>query len=149
MSNACPLNFKKVDSNISRFSALIVASSVLTYLFTLNVFILFFLAIDFVLKLFLNPGMSPISIFSEFFKNIFNIKENYVDGGSKRLASFFGLFFILLLSFAHFFNVWEVSLTIATIFLACSLLDVFFDYCIGCKVYFIIKKIYPNFMSKL
>jgi hypothetical protein len=28
-------------------------------------------------------------------------------------------------------------------------LDLFFDYCIGCKIYFIIKKIYPEFMNDL
>ena len=149
MSNACPLNFKPVDSNICRFSALIVALLVLTYLFTSNVYILFFLAIDFILKLFFSPGVSPINLVGEFFKNLFNAKANSVDGGAKRLAGFFGLFFVLLLGFAHFLDIWEVSLAIAAIFLACSLLDVFFDYCIGCKIYFIIKKIYPNFMNEL
>jgi len=149
MSNACPLNFKKVESNISRFSALYVASLVIIYLFTFNVYILFFLAIDFIVKLFLNRGISPISMFSEFTKGLFKIKDKMVDGGAKRLAGFFGLFFVLLLIVSHFFNAWSVSLIIATIFLSCSLLDVFFNFCIGCKIYFIIKKIYPNFMNKL
>jgi len=149
MSNACPLSFTKVDSNVSRFSALFVTILVITYLYTLNVYILLFLFIDFVFKLFLNPGISPIMMLAEFLKSTFNVKDKYVDGGAKKLAGYFGLFFISSLIIAHFFDVWLLSLGIALVFLACSLLDVFFNYCIGCKIYFIIKKIYPNFMNNL
>jgi len=149
MSNACPLNFTKVDSNVSRFSALFVAILVLTYLYTSNVYILVFLLIDFVLKLFLNPGISPIMMLAEFLKSTFNIKEKYADGGAKKLAGYFGLFFIVSLIITHYLDIWFFSLCIALIFLLCSLLDVFFDYCIGCKIYFIIKKIYPDFMNNL
>jgi len=147
MSNSCPLNFKQVDSNVSRFSALVVATLVITYLVTLNTFILFFLALDFVMKLFINRDISPITLVGEFLKEFFKIKENYVDGGAKRLAGFFGLFFVVLLIISDYFAPWEVSLVVAAVFLACSLLDVFFDYCLGCKIYFIIKKIYPDFMD--
>ncbi len=149
MSNACPLNFTKVDSNVSRFGALFVALLVLTYLYTSNVYILLFLLVDFVLKLFLNPGISPIMILAESLKSIFKIKEKYADGGAKKLAGYFGLFFVTSLLVTHFLDVWFISLSIAFVFLLCSLLDVFFDYCIGCKIYFIIKKIYPNFMNNL
>jgi len=149
MSNACPLSFTKVDSNVSRFSALFVALLVITYLYTLNVYILIFLFIDFIFKLFLNPGISPIMMLAEFLKSTFNVKDKYVDGGAKKLAGYFGLFFVSSLIITHFFNVWLLSLGIALVFLACSLLDVFFNYCIGCKIYFIIKKIYPNFMNNL
>lgn len=149
MSNACPLSFTKVDSNVSRFSAFCVAILVMTYLYTLNVYILLFLLIDFVLKLFLNPGISPIMMLAEFLKSTFSVKDKYVDGGAKKLAGYFGLFFVSSLIVTHFFDVWLLSLGIALLFLACSLLDVFFNYCIGCKIYFIIKKIYPNFMNNL
>jgi len=149
MNEACPLNFTKVDSNVSRFSALFVSSLVILYLYSNNVFILYFLAIDFIIKLFLNRGISIITMLAEFFKGFFHVKDNFTDGGAKRLAGFFGLFFIFLLIGAHYFDVWSLSLSIAVLFLVCSLLDVFFDFCIGCKIYFIIKKIYPNFMNEL
>jgi hypothetical protein len=149
MSNACPLNFKQVDANLSRISALFVASFVLTYLYTSNVYILYFLVLDFVMKLFLNKGISPINILAEFLKELLKIKSKYTDGGAKRLAGFFGLFFVLLLLVSHYLDVWQISLVVAGIFLSCSLLDVFFNFCIGCKIYFIIKKIYPNFMNNL
>ncbi len=147
MSNSCPLNFVKVDSNIARFSSLFVALLVITYLYTSNVFLLYFLVFDFVMKLFLNPGISPISMLATFLKGVFKIEDKFTDGGAKKLAGYFGLSFVLLLIVAHYFDVWTLSLGIAIVFLSCSLLDVFFNFCIGCKIYYIIKKIYPNFMN--
>ena len=149
MSNACPLSFKQVDSNVSRLSSLFVVILVLTYLYTNSIYILFFLAIDFVMKLFLNPGISMITMFAELSKGLLNLKDRFADSGAKRLAGFFGLFFVLTLIAVHWLNVWLLTLSIALIFLSCSTLDVAFNYCIGCKIYFIIKKIYPNFMSQL
>lgn len=149
MSVACPLNFKKVDANVNRFSALFVAALVGLYLYTTNVYILYFLTFDFVMKLFLNRGISPISMLAEFFKGVFKIKDHLVDGGAKRLAGLFGLLFVLLLIVTHYLDLWSASLGVAIVFLACSLLDVFFGFCIACHIYFIIKKIYPNFMNNL
>ena len=149
MSNACPLNFTKVDSTVSRFSALFVALLVFSYLATQNIYILLFLFVDFMLKLFLNPGISPIMMLAELLRSTLKIKTKYADGGAKKLAGYFGLFFVSSLIVTHFLHIWLLSLGIAIVFLACSLLDVFFDYCIGCKIYFIIKKIYPNFMNNL
>ncbi len=147
MSNSCPLNFERVDSNVSRLSSLFVASLVTLYLFTSNIYILIFLVLDFTIKLFINRELSPIVMLAHSIKVTFRIKDKFSDGGAKRLAGMFGLLFVFLLILTHFLNVWVGSLVVATVFLSCSLFDVFFNYCIGCKVYFIIKRIYPSFMS--
>jgi len=149
MANSCPLNFKPVDSNLSRLTSLVVVCLVLLYLGTHNVFILFFLTIDFIMKLFFFTKRSPLSFVAKILKNIFKLEENMVDGGAKRLAGFFGLFFVMLLILSHLFDVWTISVIIAVVFMLCSLLDVVINYCIGCKIYFIIKKIYPDFMENL
>jgi len=147
MSSSCPLNFERVDSNVSRLSSLTVAFLVILYLFSSNIYILMFLALDFIVKLFVNKELSPISILSHFIKRTLRIKDKFTDGGAKRLAGMFGLLFVVLLILTHFLNIWVASLVVAGIFLSCSLFDVLFNYCIGCKVYFIVKRIYPSFMS--
>ncbi|OIP53107.1 MAG: hypothetical protein AUK54_09795 [Helicobacteraceae bacterium CG2_30_36_10] len=147
MSYTCPVNFIRVDNNISRINALFVSSLAIAYLLSSNIFILLFLAIDFSIKLFIDKKYAPLFILSKFVKNVLKLEVDYCDGGAKRLAAYFGLFFVLLLITTHFINEWAVSLAIAIIFISCALLDVFFNFCIGCKIYFIIKKIYPNFMS--
>ena len=147
MSNSCPLNFERVDSNVARVSSLAVASLVIVYLFNSNIYVLLLLALDFIVKLFCKKELSLTIMIAKSIKHTFKMEDKFTDGGAKRLASMFGLLFVLLLIVTHFLNAWVASLVVAAIFLSCSLLDVFFNYCIGCKVYFIIKRVYPAFMS--
>lgn len=147
MSYSCPLNFVQVDSNASRLSSLIVALLVITYLITLNEFILYFLILDFSIRLFINKEYSLIFIVALRLRKSLKIEEKFTDGGAKRLAGIFGLFFVTMLSITHMFNIATLTFIVAGIFLACSLLDVFINYCLGCQIYYIIKKVYPSFMS--
>lgn len=146
MSYSCPLNFIQVDSNASRLSSLMVALLVITYLLTSNEFILYFLILDFFLKLFVNKDYSLIFTIALFLRKSLKMQEKFTDGGAKRLAGIFGLIFVSGLVVTHFLALETISLVIAGIFLSCSLLDVFINYCLGCQIYYIIKKIYPNFM---
>lgn len=146
MSYSCPMSFIKVDSNVSRINSLFVSSFVIAYLLTSSVYIIYFIFLDFSIKLFLNKEYSPIFVVSRFIKKGLKLKDKLIDGGSKRLAAYFGLLFAFLLIVAHYFYSDVLTYTIAIVFLSCALLDVIFDYCLGCKIYFIIKKIYPDFM---
>jgi len=144
---ACPLNFKRVNENISRINALLVSSFVLFYLYTPSIFILIFLILDFIIKLYFENLTSPLTYISRRVKKLFHIKDTFVDGGAKRLAGFFGLSFMVLLLGVHYIDSWKISFLVAFMYLTCSFLDILFRFCIGCKIYFIIKKIYPNFMK--
>lgn len=147
MSYSCPLNFENVDSNIARFVALMVSILLLTYMITFNIFILYFLFFDFMMRLFCNKKYSPIFQISRLLKKLFKLKDEFTDGGAKRLAGYFGLFFVLMLIAGNNLNFYLFSIIVSFIFLSCALLEAFFNYCIGCKIYFLIKKIYPGFMS--
>ena len=147
MSYRCPLNFVQVDSNASRISSLIVALLVITYLLTLNEYILYFLVLDFGVKLFVNKEYSLIATFALRLRRSLKIEEKFTDGGAKRLAGIFGLIFVSLLIITHMLGLGTLSLVVAGIFLSCSLLDVFINYCLGCQIYYIIKKMYPSFME--
>lgn len=147
MNNSCPVNFKRIDSNVSRFTSLIVASLVITYLVYGDVMILYIIWLDFLVRLFLSRENSFFNIVSEKVKKLLKLEDKFVDSGAKQLAGYFGLTFIILLVICHYIDIYPLTLTIAIIYLTCSLLDVFINYCLGCKVYYIIKKVYPSFMS--
>ncbi len=148
MSNAsCPLSFKQVDENLFRINALFVSLLVLVFLYTQMLSVILFLVFDFVIKLFFEQYPSPLTFLSRSVKKIFHIKDFLIDGGAKRLAGFFGLFFMLLLLGTYFLHSLPLSLIVAALYLLCSSLDILFGFCIGCKIYFIIKKIYPDFMK--
>lgn len=147
MSYSCPVTFEKVDSTLSRISSFIVSMFVIYYLYSFNIYILYFLFLDFYMRIFCQKNFSIIYLFSKILKKIFYLKDNYSDSGAKKLAGIFGVFFILVLIFANQLEYSELSLVVGAIFIICSLLDAFVNYCVGCKIYYIIKKIYPNFMS--
>lgn len=147
MSFSCPLSFVQIESNVSRISSFFVASLIAAYLISFNIFILYFVAADFIIRLFFNKNISPIYMLALFVKNTLKINDKFVDSGAKRLAAYFGLTFVILLIGTHFFHSSTSSFVIAGVFMFCSLLDALFNYCLGCKIYFIIKKIFPAFMS--
>jgi len=147
LSNSCPINFETVDANVARFVAFMVSSFLVVYILTFDVLILYFLFLDFMTRLFCQRKYSLIFQASKLLKSIFKLKNDPTDGGAKRLAGYFGLFFILLLVAGNHLNFHFFSIVVCVIFLSCALLEAFFSYCIGCKVYFVIKKIYPSFMS--
>ena len=147
MPYSCPLNFVQVDSNASRLSSLMVASLVIIYLTTSIEYILYFLILDFSLKLFVNKNHSLISIIAHSLRKLLKMQEKFTDGGAKRLAGIFGLIFVSMLLLTDFLGLSSLTYIVAGIFLSCSLLDVFINYCLGCQIYYIVKKLYPSFMS--
>lgn len=147
MSYSCPLNFVQVDSNASRLSSLMVAALVIIYLLTSCTLILYFLILDFSVRLFVDKKYSLLSILALFLRKSFKIQEKFTDGGAKRLAGIFGLIFVSALLITDILALQTLTFIVAGIFLSCSLLDVFINYCLGCQIYYIIKKLYPNFMS--
>jgi hypothetical protein len=147
LSYSCPINFESVDSYVSRFIALMVSFLLISYMITFNIFILYFLFFDFMMRLFCKKDYSPLFQISRVLKKIFRFKDKLTDSGAKRLAGYFGLFFILTLVTGNNLNFYIFSIIVSVIFLFCALLEAFFNYCLGCKIYFIIKKIHPSFMN--
>ena len=147
MSQACPLIFRNVDGTVIRVGTVFVALFVVLFLATSQVAILYFLAVDFMIRLYGLKKYSFIHQLSLFTKNALSLKEDISDAGAKRVAAQFGVSFIFMLIVESYFRVDILLYTTAGIFLSCSALEIVFNYCIGCKVYFIIKKIYPSFME--
>lgn len=149
MAQTCPLIFRKIDGTIARVSAVYVSFFVVLFLLTSQVVFLYFIVVDFLMRLYGLKQYSFIHHLSIAVKNILSLKTDMTDAGAKRLAAGFGLFFMLLLIIEYHFKLETLLYITAAIFLVCSFLEIVFSYCIGCKIYFIIKKIYPGFMEQL
>jgi hypothetical protein len=147
MSYSCPVNFETVDSYVARFVAFLVSSLLVVYMSTFDIFILYALFLDFVVRLFYEKKYSVVFQIARYLKKVFKLKNCPTDGGAKRLAGYFGIFFISLLIVSNYLNLHTFSMIVSVVFLTCALLEAFFSYCVGCKIYYIIKKIFPKFMS--
>jgi len=144
MSQACPLLFRQIDSTIAKANAFFVMSGVIVYLITMQKWVLVFLILDFLIRLSGYKTMSPLFQLSSRLQKFLNLPVRLEDAGAKRLAAFFGLFFMIGMLVADLGG-WDIAVwAIAVVFISCVLLDLFFNYCIACIVYSYAKKIYPK-----
>jgi len=143
MSQSCPLLFRQIDATVVKVSASFVMGGVIVYLITLEKGILLFLIIDFLIRLSGYKQLSPIFALSKGVQTLIKLPTHMEDAGAKRLAAFFGLFFMVGILIADLEGWGSAIWGIALIFMGCVLLDVFFNYCIACKIYSYAKKIYP------
>ncbi|PHS56128.1 MAG: hypothetical protein COB17_00060 [Sulfurimonas sp.] len=145
MAQSCPIAFKHIDGNLARIGAFFVLLCVLGYLVTSMTIFLYILALDFSTRLYWKKEFSIIYQLSKILKKILKVKTYMTDAGAKRLAAQFGLQFSIILIIEAQLGL-DIALNItAFILISCASLELLFDYCIGCKVYHIIKKVYPNF----
>jgi Domain of unknown function (DUF4395) len=147
MSQSCPLTFRLIDGTVVRIGAFYISMILIIFLITQQNFLLYFLLLDFIMRLY---GYKPYSIvynLSLVTKKIFSFSSQMSDAGAKRLAAHFGLFFIVLLTIEKGFELEFLEYVTVAAFLFCSILEILFSYCVGCKIYFFIKKIYPAFME--
>ncbi len=145
MAQACPLTFKQVDATVVRIGSFFVMFTVVFFLSTLQVGLLYLLSVDFLIRLYGKKNYSPVYLFSIGIKSLFRLETKMEDAGAKRLAAQFGLFFLLVLIAAYHLHLDMFLYTAAAVFLSCASLELLFGYCIGCKVYFVIKKITAGF----
>ena len=144
MAQSCPLAFRQIDGTVARLNALSVFLLLSLFVFVTNPLILLFLGFDFIIRLYGNKKLSPIFQISKGIKKLFGFRAEMVDAGAKRLAAHFGLFFVLLLLAANLSGLNVLMYSAAAVFLFCLSLELLFGYCIGCKIYFIYRRFFPE-----
>lgn len=144
MAQQCPLLFRQVDATVTRINGLFVMSGVITFLVTQNVWILLVLIADFALRLYGYKQLSPIQNFSLMIQTKLGLSSKMEDAGAKRLAALFGVGFLIAIAISFVLDARIAVNSIAAIYLSCAALDLFFGYCIACKIYYIAKKISPK-----
>ena len=143
MAQQCPLIFRQVDATITRINTLFVMSGVIAYLITDIMAILVLLIIDFVIRLLGYKQISPTQNVSLWIQRKLSLPVKLEDAGAKRLAAYFGVGFMGALAVFHLLGMgWAVSI-IAAVYLFCAALELFFGFCIACKLYYFTQKVYP------
>ena len=143
MAQQCPLLFRQVDATVTRINTLFVIAGVVAYLYSGIVAIVLLVIGDFLLRLGGRKEISPTQNASLWIQRSLSLPSKMEDAGAKRLAGYFGAGFMSAIVLLHWFGIgWAVH-TVAAVYLACALLDLFFGFCIACKLYYITRKIYP------
>ncbi len=144
MAQSCPINFQLVDGTITRLNTLSVSVVLTLFLVSHNPMWMYLLFFDFMMRLYGCKTLSFSYLISTLIKDTFNLKTHNVDAAAKRLAAHFGLFFVLMLVVAVHLHMTFLIYLLAGLFLVCLLTDLLFDYCVGCKIYFILNLFFPK-----
>jgi hypothetical protein len=145
MSQSCPLLFRQVDGTVARINAFNVTVLLILFLSIHSIVPIYVLMVDFFIKLFVGKRYSPLSVFSGFLRRLLRFESVMVDAGAKRLAAYFGLLFSFILIIAFHADSVVALYAVSALFISCTFLEVMFNYCVGCKIYYIIMMIFPKF----
>ncbi len=147
MLHSCPINFQTYDATVARVTSFVMALCIALYLQSGLVIFVWIALLDIGVRLLFDKRFSPFYHVALFIKERLGLKSVKKDGASKKLATYFGLFFSSGIILFHLLHAELGVVLLSSIFIVCLLLDAFFDFCLGCKIYYVIKKIYPSFME--
>jgi len=142
MNESCPISLKNIDSNIVRLVALQTAIVGIIFVITKMPIFALILLYDFAIRGVRLPKFSPFTIVAKAIVKIFKLQPKSTDEAPKRFALFMGLFVLVLISILILINQEYIEIVLMVILIVCASLEAFFDYCVGCKVYWLIKKFF-------
>ena len=140
MAPTCPITFRQIDGTIVRLNAFSLSLMLAAYLASGQIAFIFILGIDLIVRLFINKELSPINQISKMMKRLIRAKTNNTDAGAKRLASYFALGFSWTIIALHSSGLVAEAMMLSAVFILFASLEVLFNYCVGCKIYFLYKR---------
>ena len=142
MNQSCPVSLKNVDSNIVRLVALQTVIVGIVFIITKMPIFALILFYDFAARGVRLPKFSPFIIVAKWIVKMFKMQAKSTDEAPKRFALFIGLFMLILINALILIDEVDIQKTLMIILVICASLEAFFDYCVGCKVYWFVKKFF-------
>ena len=139
MSPSCPISTKRVDSNMARLISFQVALFTLIFLITQESFFALAILFDFLMRALRLSNFSPFEIVGNIVIRGWGIAPKFCDESPKRFALYLGLVTSVFIVIFYFTGFTTFATVIAVILLICALLETLFDFCIGCKLYYVIQ----------
>jgi len=141
---ACPISYDRVDKHLIKTYSSIIFFVLLISLFTNNYIGMYLISIDFMIRVFIGIKYSPLCNFLTSFLQITPLKPKLVNAGTKKIAAFVGLLFSIFVSVFSIFGFFLLAKIAIFIFLFAIGLDLFFDYCLACKM----QNLYLRYFKK-
>lgn len=138
----CPVDFKKVNENKVRLTALWVLALSVLVLVTKSWLIAAFLLVDFALRAFDFGKYSLLNLLSDFTVNTFKISAKPIDQAPKLFAAKIGLVFSVTIIATILTDNLTATLYITAVLIFFAFLESALGFCAGCYVYTFYKKIF-------
>ncbi|MCW8820918.1 MAG: DUF4395 domain-containing protein [Sulfurovum sp.] len=124
---------------MARIISFQVALFTMIFLVSQESFFIFVILFDFFIRALRQSNFSPFQIVATFALKGWGIAPKLCDESPKRFALYLGLvtsLFIVIFFVAGFTT---LATVLSIILLICALLETLFDFCIGCKIYYVIQ----------
>jgi Domain of unknown function (DUF4395) len=132
---SCPVSGNKVNENVVRFIAAFVAA--LTTLAVSNhaIWLSGFLALDFALRGFISPQLSPLRFIACQFNSLVQLPPKLVDEAPKRFAAKIGFFVVGIIVSLQVFDFQVAAFILGSVLVLLASLEAILAFCVGCILY--------------
>ena len=132
---ACPISNKRIDERVARLNGLFTFLLITLFIFTQLWYIPAFLAFDFLMRSTDLSKYSPMGFVSRSIVKLMSTKKKLVNAGPKTFAARIGLIVSSAIFIFSLISLNITALALATILALFSFLETAFGYCVACKVY--------------
>jgi len=141
MQESCPIVNERVDDKLVRINGLIVFLGLFLFVFFSIKWVILIITADLAIRVFFGVKNSPLCQGIKYSLNKANSQPHLINAGPKKFAAKIGLSLTSIISLLYVFNLTEACQILGIISLVAVGAEVFFNYCIACKIYNILQRI--------
>jgi len=143
-TKACPVSYEQVDKHLIKAYSSVVLLILLFTLITGNHVLMYFITIDFIIRVFAGIKYSLLCNLLTTSMKITSLKPVLVNAGAKKIAAQIGLFFCIFICGFHLAG-WASAAKLFTLLFSTAIaIDLIFDYCLACKL----QSLYLSYLKK-
>jgi len=135
MELSCPISAERINENVVRIIAFMVAVIAIVCVVFSNYWAIVFLLFDFALRAFTTGKFSVLKFIAIKIANALSLTPKMKDLAPKKFAAGMGFGFCFLITTIFIFNYYTAALILTLLLTAFALLESLFSICIGCYVY--------------
>jgi hypothetical protein len=140
MADACPINSETVNNRVVRIVAGLVVAIAVAFLITLQWWLFFLLAGDFLLRALGYRKYSPLAALGRLVAGALRLEAQPVNAAPKQFAAKIGVGFALVGGTLALLDLGLAARVVAAGLLGAASLEAFLGYCVGCKIYSLIPR---------
>lgn len=135
MELSCPVSAERINENVVRIIAFIVAVIAITCVVFSNYWAIVFLLLDFALRAFTIGKFSLLKFIAIKISNALSLSPKMKDLAPKKFAATLGFGFCLLITAVFLFDFYNAALIFTSIMIVFAFLESLFAICVGCYIY--------------
>lgn len=135
MDLSCPTSAERVNENVVRIIAFMVAIIAICCISFSNYWAILFLTFDFGMRAFTDGKLSLLKFFAIKISIAMNLNPKMTDLAPKKFAATMGFIFCLMITATFIFNFLTAAVVLTSVMAVFALLESLFAVCIGCYVY--------------